>query len=168
VSECKPLVLGHHHQPLERVISGRRSHRDFAPADEATAVVHLWEVGQLCWAAQGVTAPPEDATTADDGWATPRPIPFPVSKIRALSLFIFGSKHRGGTAPGGAALARRWTDRDPLRPRSPHAQAGGTARGPQRGGPVPAGAVPRGVRHCGRQGLTLVPGAYTRPLLSST
>ena len=101
MSECKPLVLGHHHQPLERVISGRRSHRDFAPADEATAVVHLWEVGQLCWAAQGVTAPPEDATTADDGWATPRPIPFPVSKIRALSLFIFGSKHRGGTAPRG-------------------------------------------------------------------
>ena len=56
-----PDIHGHHHPALEQVISNRRSCRTFAPPP--TGVLHLYEVAQLCWAAQGITAaeePPDE------------------------------------------------------------------------------------------------------------
>ena len=48
-----PDTHGHHHPSLEQVISNRRSCRTFAPPP--TGLMHLYEVAQLCWAAQGIT-----------------------------------------------------------------------------------------------------------------
>jgi hypothetical protein len=42
---------------VEEVISRRRSCRDFAPPP--LGLVHLYEIAQLCWAGQGLTAPEE-------------------------------------------------------------------------------------------------------------
>lgn len=59
-----PDLLGQHHAPFEHVVSSRRSCRDFStfpekPEGEAHAYVaagvHLYEVSQLVWAAQGIT-----------------------------------------------------------------------------------------------------------------
>ena len=62
-----PDTQGHGHAPLERVISSRRSCRDFSPPP--AGLLHLYEIAQMCWAAQGVTAPEEPPTSS----VTPAP-----------------------------------------------------------------------------------------------
>ena len=54
-----PDLLGWHHAPFEHVVSSRRSCREFAAGPSGQ--VHLYELAQLCWATQGITAPEEPA-----------------------------------------------------------------------------------------------------------
>ena len=53
----QPDLHGHHHPAFEHVVSSRRSCRDFA--SPPSGALHLYELAQMCWAAQGITAPEE-------------------------------------------------------------------------------------------------------------
>ena len=50
-----PDIRGHDSLSFERVVAERRCCRDFA--ELPTGLLHLWEIAQLSWAAQGITAP---------------------------------------------------------------------------------------------------------------
>lgn len=50
-----PDIMGHDSVSFERVVAERRCCRDFA--ELPTGLLHLWEIAQLSWAAQGITAP---------------------------------------------------------------------------------------------------------------
>lgn len=50
-----PDIRGHDSHPFEWVVAERRCCRDFA--ELPSGHLHLWEIAQLSWAAQGITAP---------------------------------------------------------------------------------------------------------------
>ena len=50
-----PDIRGHDSHPFEWVVYERRCRRDFA--ELPSGHLHLWEIAQLSWAAQGITAP---------------------------------------------------------------------------------------------------------------
>jgi nitroreductase len=86
-----PDLLGHHHAPFEHVVSSRRCVREFAAFSETltgvgdeisdkhlvpipSGQIHLYELAQLCWAAQGITAPAEPADEFDHAAAAKRAV----------------------------------------------------------------------------------------------
>ena len=50
-----PDIRGHDSHPFEWVVAERRCCRDFA--ELPSGHLHLWEIAQLSWAAQGITTP---------------------------------------------------------------------------------------------------------------
>lgn len=92
-----PDTHGHGHAPLERVISSRRSCRDFAPPP--TGLLHLYEIAQMCWAAQGVTAPEEPPDEFGHAGASRRAAPSG-GRLYPLTLYAVVSRAVGGVPPG--------------------------------------------------------------------
>lgn len=105
-----PDLLGKHHAPFEHVVSLRRSCREFAdfetspPAPEAressrhaymvpSGQVHLYELAQLCWATQGITAPEEPPDTFGHAAAARRAV---ASGGRLYPLTIYVAVRAGG------------------------------------------------------------------------
>ena len=115
-----PDVLGRHHAPFEHVVSSRRSCREFAPFEPESAdaspeeeeafvtqqrasvaprgQVHLYELAQLCWAAQGITAPEEPADSFGHAAAARRAV---ASGGRLYPLTLYVATRGGGV--GGVA-----------------------------------------------------------------
>ena len=113
-------MLGRHHAPFEHVVSSRRSCREFAPfepestdaspeekeasvAQQRASVaprgqVHLYELAQLCWAAQGITAPEEPADSFGHAAAARRAV---ASGGRLYPLTLYVATRGGGV--GGVA-----------------------------------------------------------------
>lgn len=105
-----PDLLGKHHAPFEHVVSSRRSCREFAdfqtapPAPEVnessrhaylvpSGQVHLYELAQLCWATQGITAPEEPPDTFGHAAAARRAV---ASGGRLFPLTLFVAVRAGG------------------------------------------------------------------------
>ena len=92
-----PDTQGHGHAPLERVISSRRSCRDFSPPP--AGLLHLYEIAQMCWAAQGVTAPEEPPDEFGHAGASRRAAPSG-GRLYPLTLYVAVSRAVGGVEPG--------------------------------------------------------------------
>ena len=91
-----PDTQGHGHAPLERVISGRRSCRDFSPPP--AGLLHLYEIAQMCWAAQGVTAPEAPPDEFGHAGASRRAAPSG-GRLYPLTLYVVVSRAVGGVEP---------------------------------------------------------------------
>ena len=91
-----PDTQGHGHAPLERVISSRRSCRDFSPPP--AGLLHLYEIAQMCWAAQGVTAPEAPPDEFGHAGASRRAAPSG-GRLYPLTLYVVVSRAVGGVEP---------------------------------------------------------------------
>ena len=89
----QPDLHGHHHPAFEHVVSSRRSCRDFA--SPPSGALHLYELAQMCWAAQGITAPEEPPDEFGHAGAARRAAPSG-GRLYPLTLLLVA-------APGGAA-----------------------------------------------------------------
>ena len=96
-----PDLLGKHHAPFEHVVSSRRSCREFADFQTSSGQVHLYELAQLCWATQGITAPEEPPDTFGHAAAARRAV---ASGGRLFPLTLFVAVRAGGVGgvPPGA------------------------------------------------------------------
>ena len=112
-----PDVLGRHHAPFEHVVSARRSCREFAdfeaqeePEESESSrhayragpsgQVHLYELAQLCWATQGITAPEEPADAFGHAAAARRAVASG-GRLYPLTLYVAARGDGvGGVAPG--------------------------------------------------------------------
>lgn len=88
-----PDLLGKHHAPFEHVVSSRRSCREFADFQTSSGQVHLYELAQLCWATQGITAPEEPPDTFGHAAAARRAV---ASGGRLFPLTLFVAVRAGG------------------------------------------------------------------------
>jgi len=88
-----PDVLGRHHAPFEHVVSSRRSCREFADFQTSSGQVHLYELAQLCWATQGITAPEEPPDTFGHAAAARRAV---ASGGRLYPLTVYVAVRAGG------------------------------------------------------------------------
>lgn len=92
-----PDIHGHHHPSVEQVISNRRSCRAFAPPP--TGLVHLYEVAQLCWAAQGITTAEEPPDEFGHAGAARRAAPSG-GRLYPLTVYAITSPGVGGIEAG--------------------------------------------------------------------
>lgn len=88
-----PDLLGKHHAPFEHVVSSRRSCREFADFQTSSGQVHLYELAQLCWATQGITAPEEPPDTFGHAAAARRAV---ASGGRLYPLTVYVAVRAGG------------------------------------------------------------------------
>jgi nitroreductase len=88
-----PDLLGKHHAPFEHVVSSRRSCREFADFQTSSGQVHLYELAQLCWATQGITAPEEPPDTFGHAAAARRAV---ASGGRLYPVTLFVAVRAGG------------------------------------------------------------------------
>jgi len=88
-----PDLLGKHHAPFEHVVSSRRSCREFADFQTSSGQVHLYELAQLCWATQGITATEEPPDTFGHAAAARRAV---ASGGRLYPVTLFVAVRAGG------------------------------------------------------------------------
>lgn len=95
-----PDLLGKHHAPFEHVVSSRRSCREFADFQTSSGQVHLYELAQLCWATQGITAPEEPPDTFGHAAAARRAVASG-GMLYPVTLFVaVRAGGVGGVLPG--------------------------------------------------------------------